>query len=57
VAALAGMTCLMRAGVGDILAAPGGRGAMLALLASAGRSPEPPGTSPAPPSSSPPRAC
>ena len=32
-AALAGMTCLMRAGVGDILAAPGGRDAMLAAFA------------------------
>ncbi len=32
-AALAGMTCLMRASVGDILAAPGGREALLALLA------------------------
>ena len=31
-AALAGMTCLMRASVGDILAAPGGREALLALL-------------------------
>jgi 2-dehydropantoate 2-reductase len=31
-AALAGMTCLMRAAVGDILAAPGGREALLALL-------------------------
>jgi 2-dehydropantoate 2-reductase len=30
-AALAGMTCLMRASVGDILAAPGGREALLAL--------------------------
>ncbi len=32
-AALAGMTCLMRAGVGDIIAAPGGRDAILSLLA------------------------
>jgi 2-dehydropantoate 2-reductase len=32
-AALAGMTCMMRAGVGDILAAPGGREALLSLLA------------------------
>jgi 2-dehydropantoate 2-reductase len=32
-AALAGMACLMRAAVGDILAAPGGREALLALLA------------------------
>ena len=31
-ATLAGMTCLMRASVGDILAAPGGREALLALL-------------------------
>ena len=31
--ALAGGTCLMRAAVGDILAAPGGRGALLGLLA------------------------
>ena len=30
-ATLAGMTCLMRASVGDILAAPGGREALLAL--------------------------
>jgi 2-dehydropantoate 2-reductase len=30
-AALAGMTCLMRASVGDILIAPGGREALLAL--------------------------
>jgi 2-dehydropantoate 2-reductase len=34
-AALAGMTCLMRASVGDILAAPGGREAMLAAFAEA----------------------
>jgi 2-dehydropantoate 2-reductase len=32
-ATLAGMNCLMRAAVGDILAAPGGRDAILALLA------------------------
>jgi 2-dehydropantoate 2-reductase len=32
-AALAAATCLMRASVGDILSAPGGREAMLALLA------------------------
>jgi 2-dehydropantoate 2-reductase len=31
-AALAGMTCLMRGSVSDILASPGGRGAMLTLL-------------------------
>jgi 2-dehydropantoate 2-reductase len=34
-AALAGMTCLMRASVGDILASPGGRDAALALFAEA----------------------
>ena len=44
-AALAGMTCLMRASVGDILAAPGGREAMLAAFAEAGRWPRPRGTS------------
>ncbi len=32
-ATLAGMTCLMRASVGDILAAPGGREALLSLFA------------------------
>ena len=32
-ATLAGMTCLMRAAVGDILASPGGRDAILSLLA------------------------
>jgi 2-dehydropantoate 2-reductase len=32
-ATLAGMTCLMRASVGDIIAAPGGQEALLALLA------------------------
>ncbi|HET8764547.1 MAG TPA: ketopantoate reductase C-terminal domain-containing protein, partial [Rhodanobacter sp.] len=31
-ASLAGITCLMRAPVGDIVAAPGGRAATLALL-------------------------
>ena len=34
-ATLAGMTCLMRASVGDILASPGGRDAALALFAEA----------------------
>jgi 2-dehydropantoate 2-reductase len=32
-ATLAGMTCLMRAAIGDILASPGGRAAILSLLA------------------------
>jgi 2-dehydropantoate 2-reductase len=31
--AIAGMTCMMRASVGDILSAPGGREAFLALYA------------------------
>ncbi len=32
-ATLAGMTCLMRAAIGDVLASPGGRDAILSLLA------------------------
>src|SRR5215218_5353258 len=47
-AALAGMTCLMRASVGDILAAPGGREALLALLAECRAAAEAAGHAPRP---------